>query len=56
MFMGIYNDKPRHDSDLHEILNRAHDVGVQKIMITGKWIVHDKTKEMKLIFNKNLSH
>ena len=35
MFMGVYNDKPRHESDLHEILNRAQNTGVKKIMITG---------------------
>eukprot|EP00298_Acanthocystis_sp_HF-20_P029437 c8314_g1_i1.p1 GENE.c8314_g1_i1~~c8314_g1_i1.p1 ORF type:complete len:362 (+),score=143.78 c8314_g1_i1:144-1229(+) len=35
MFSGIYNDKNYHEGDLNEILNRAKNSGVKKVIITG---------------------
>jgi TatD DNase family protein len=35
MFRGVYRDKPRHESDLDLVLNRAWGTGVQKIVVTA---------------------
>lgn len=35
MFRGIYHGKRAHDDDLQEVVQRALEVGCQKMMVTG---------------------
>ncbi|XP_070555195.1 deoxyribonuclease TATDN1-like isoform X3 [Ptychodera flava] len=35
MFRGVYNGTKRHQDDLVDVLQRAFDIGVQKIFVTG---------------------
>lgn len=35
VFRGIYHGKRAHDDDLQEVLQRALEVGCQKMMVTG---------------------
>ena len=35
MFRGVYREKQRHESDFDLVLERAYDVGVEKIIITA---------------------
>ncbi len=35
MFSGIYNGKPSHDADMHQVLQRAHKMGVAAIIVTA---------------------
>ena len=42
MYMGIYNGKKKHESDIDSILSRAWDAGLQKMMITGTTLSDSK--------------
>jgi TatD DNase family protein len=35
IFRGVYHGKKAHEDDLHDVVQRALDVGCQKMMITG---------------------
>lgn len=47
MFQGIYNDKKKHESDLHAVLERAVSMGVSNILVTGGSI-QDSSKAMTM--------
>ncbi|KAI5308551.1 TatD DNase [Ascosphaera atra] len=35
IFTGVYHSKKAHDDDLEDIIQRALDVGCEKLMLTG---------------------
>jgi TatD DNase family protein len=35
MYRGEYHGKARHPSDLDQVVTRAHEAGVERILITG---------------------
>lgn len=35
MYMGVYNGSKRHEPDLSQVLKRAWEAGLQKIIVTG---------------------
>ena len=42
MFRGIYHGKQAHQDDLHDVVQRALDVGCKKMMITGSNLQESK--------------
>lgn len=42
MFRGSYHGKKVHENDLEDIIQRAHDVGCLKMMITGSNLVESR--------------
>jgi TatD DNase family protein len=35
MYLGVYNGKKAHEPDLLHVLSRAHDAGLDKIIVTA---------------------
>lgn len=35
MFSGVYDQKMHHDSDMDDIIDRAKQSGIQKLLVTG---------------------
>ena len=42
VFRGIYHGKRAHDDDLEQVVQRALDVGCQKMMVTGSSLVESQ--------------
>nr|XP_019009130.1 uncharacterized protein I206_05775 [Kwoniella pini CBS 10737]OCF47911.1 hypothetical protein I206_05775 [Kwoniella pini CBS 10737] len=53
MYAGTYVGRPKHDSDIPQILTRAKDKGVEKILITGT-SAEENIKALKLAKEYNL--
>lgn len=42
MYQGEYHGKTRHPSDLEAVVKRAHEAGVERILITGTSLSESK--------------
>ncbi|CZT12608.1 related to deoxyribonuclease [Rhynchosporium graminicola] len=43
VYNGIYFDKPRHEDDLSAVVQRAIDIGCEKLIVTGSDLEHSET-------------
>jgi TatD DNase family protein len=42
VFRGVYHGKKAHEDDLHDVVQRALDVGCTKMMVTGSSLKESK--------------
>ncbi|KAL2073913.1 hypothetical protein VTL71DRAFT_11239 [Oculimacula yallundae] len=43
VFTGIYHSQPRHEDDLSAVVQRAIDIGCEKLIVTGSDLEHSET-------------